>query len=556
MELEKNLITRSRCGNMRITVFRVPCPVPACWMLIGSINSGASMRAIKSFTVAGVTALLVLGTVAAPAHAAPVNTTTVDGISYTADDANVPAGATVTAYDRGSGSTVTIPPSVTIGVTDYAVTTIGNGAFNFAGLRSLSLPGSLTTIGANAFLNNSLDKVSLPGSLTTIGEFAFFGNLLISVSFPNSLTTIGDFAFAENPLTEVSLPDMLTAIGGFAFYNNDLKLVSLPDSLITIGDSAFAENALESVSLPDSLTTIGDSAFANNALTSVSLPNMLTTIGDYAFDGNSLTSVSLPNTLTSIGRSAFAGNSLTSVSLPNMLTTIGRSAFAENALTSVSLPNMLTTIGRSAFAENALTSVSLPASVTTIGEGAFYGNALTSVRFLGAAPASFGESVFTSDPLVSYFWSFGAPQTAGGFTSPTWNGYRTEAIAIIRYVTDGAPAIDPAEAIVGTTLAVPTNATRDGYTFDGWYTAETGGTAWNFTTDEVAGDLTLFARYAAVPVTPTPVDPAVPATPTGTAALVLAATGVASPAVPAGIGALVLLAGITLLLLRRRRHTV
>jgi uncharacterized repeat protein (TIGR02543 family)/LPXTG-motif cell wall-anchored protein len=534
MELEKNLITRSRCGNMRITVFRVPCPVPACWMLIGSINSGASMRAIKSFTVAGVTALLVLGTVAAPAHAAPVNTTTVDGISYTADDANVPAGATVTAYDRGSGSTVTIPPSVTIGVTDYAVTTIGNGAFNFAGLRSLSLPGSLTTI----------------------GEFAFFGNLLISVSFPNSLTTIGDFAFAENPLTEVSLPDMLTAIGGFAFYNNDLKLVSLPDSLITIGDSAFAENALESVSLPDSLTTIGDSAFANNALTSVSLPNMLTSFGDYAFDGNSLTSVSLPNTLTTIGRSAFAGNFLTSVSLPNMLTTIGDYAFDGNSLTSVSLPNTLTSIGRSAFAENALTSVSLPASVTTIGEGAFYGNALTSVRFLGAAPASFGESVFTSDPLVSYFWSFGAPQTAGGFTSPTWNGYRTEAIAIIRYVTDGAPAIDPAEAIVGTTLAVPTNATRDGYTFDGWYTAETGGTAWNFTTDEVAGDLTLFARYAAVPVTPTPVDPAVPATPTGTAALVLAATGVASPAVPAGIGALVLLAGITLLLLRRRRHTV
>jgi uncharacterized repeat protein (TIGR02543 family) len=38
--------------------------------------------------------------------------------------------------------------------------------------------------------------------------------------------------------------------------------------------------------------------------------------------------------------------------------------------------------------------------------------------------------------------------------------------------------------------------TKKGYTFDGWYTAQTGGTKWNFTQDKMPGkDLTLYAHF-------------------------------------------------------------
>ncbi|HAO6527064.1 TPA: InlB B-repeat-containing protein [Listeria monocytogenes] len=46
-------------------------------------------------------------------------------------------------------------------------------------------------------------------------------------------------------------------------------------------------------------------------------------------------------------------------------------------------------------------------------------------------------------------------------------------------------------------LTEPTEPTKDGYTFEGWYDAETGGTKWNFATNKMpANNITLYARYS------------------------------------------------------------
>ncbi|ENV6929221.1 InlB B-repeat-containing protein [Listeria monocytogenes] len=64
-------------------------------------------------------------------------------------------------------------------------------------------------------------------------------------------------------------------------------------------------------------------------------------------------------------------------------------------------------------------------------------------------------------------------------------------------------------------LQEPTAPTKSGYTFDGWYDAETGGNKWDFATNKMpANDLALYARFTKNPVAPVdPVDPVNPIQP-------------------------------------------
>ena len=299
---------------------------------------------------------------------------------------------TIIAYANASGTTYTIPDSVT---------TIGNSAFyKCTSLTSVNIPDSVTTIGNSAFYNcNSLTSVNIPDSVTTIGEWAFFGcTSLTSVNIPDSVTTIGDSAFSycyslKKVYCYATIPPSL---GSNAFYNNASgrriyvyeECVELyksvwgdykdsihtngencPDTITieyttsdgnTINSSALPiisnsyENGVGTLVVVGKISQIPNSAFSNcDSLTSVTIPDSVTSIGNYAFyDCTSLTSVNIPDSVTKIGYEAFRYcTSLTSVNIPDSVTTIGSYAFRNcNSLTSVNIPDSVITIGDTAFA--------------------------------------------------------------------------------------------------------------------------------------------------------------------------------------------------------------
>ena len=60
----------------------------------------------------------------------------------------------------------------------------------------------------------------------------------------------------------------------------------------------------------------------------------------------------------------------------------------------------------------------------------------------------------------------------------------------------GTPTPSSQSVVHGSYAAAPTTPTRDNHTFAGWYTAASGGTAWDFATDMVTGATTLYAHWA------------------------------------------------------------
>lgn len=127
--------------------------------------------------------------------------------------------------------------SVSIGP---GITAVGDNAFKFTSMTSLTLAEGLERIGESAFESTKVASVEFPASLTEIGANAFRGAIgLRSVTLPAGLTTLGTGAFACcTRLRDVTVAgDDLSGIPASAFqaisHHNKLNVVFQGDAPAT-----------------------------------------------------------------------------------------------------------------------------------------------------------------------------------------------------------------------------------------------------------------------------------------------------------------------------------
>jgi len=65
----------------------------------------------------------------------------------------------------------------------------------------------------------------------------------------------------------------------------------------------------------------------------------------------------------------------------------------------------------------------------------------------------------------------------------------------VSFNSQGGSTVDSKTANYNTTIGEPTAPTRKGYTFDGWYKDDAGQIAWNFATDKVTNNVTLYSKW-------------------------------------------------------------
>ena len=253
----------------------------------------------------------------------------------------------------------------------------------------------------------------------------------------------------------------------------------LQRSDVTFSDgeiTAYINTTKKNIIIPDNfdgvaVETIGKNAFKYKQLTQVSIPNSVTSIRDKAFYDNQLTHVSIGNSVTSIGEGAFRYNDLTNVSIPNSVTSIGEDAFYGNQLTEVIIPNSVTSIGEDAFYNNTLTSFNLP----THHQGYSY---------------SWSNSKKSGDEITDFELNHVLVEDSKG-----------DAVDFtISYTLDGGTndANNPANYTIETATITLKNASKDYYTFEGWYSEA----AFTNQVTEIAtgstGDVILYAKFDAI----------------------------------------------------------
>ena len=192
-----------------------------------------------------------------------------------------------------------------------------------------TLPPETTTLTQQYVTHNFEQDFVVPQGIEIIGEYAFNYKNVKSISIPNSVKEIKAraFSYCKN-LTNVTMSDSVTSIGNDAFdYCSNLKNITIPESVTKIEDETFYNcNRLTNVTMGNNVTSIGVCAFYKcYSLKNITIPDKVTSIGKKAFYGcNSLTNVEIPPSVTSIGEEAFRDcDNLISITIPSSVTTIG-----------------------------------------------------------------------------------------------------------------------------------------------------------------------------------------------------------------------------------------
>ncbi len=167
--------------------------------------------------------------------------------------------ATITGYTNSVPGNLIIPTNID-GLT---VTAIGENAFVEANnLTNVTIPSTVTTIEEGAFNAAGLTSVTIPYGATNIGEAAFEDcRSLTSAIIPESITYIGQGAFSDTGLTSVTVPASVTTLGGDAFASCDLTNLVIAFGISSLESYLFAACTLPSVIIPSSVTNITDDAF-------------------------------------------------------------------------------------------------------------------------------------------------------------------------------------------------------------------------------------------------------------------------------------------------------
>ena len=332
----------------------------------------------------------------------------------------------ITEYNGESDAELVIPSELD----GKKVTSIGEAAFGFAEITSVTIPDGVTSIGDKAFRHcTSLETVSVPDSVKTIGNYAFnecgalalinipqgvasigdyafwYCYTLASIEFPASVTSIGEDVFAECYGLEEILVDSANknyaSVDGVLFNKNMTELIMypsakagtsyiVPSTVTKLGGYAFADCIpLTSITLPEGLTKIGHYAFywCEN-LKTITIPEKVTTIGDYAFwydcsltdievDADNKNYASVDGVLYSKDMTEIVayplGKTASSYDIPDGVKTIANGAFTNAAeIETITIPAGVTSIGDYAFSDCAtLKAITIPDGVISMGDYAF-----------------------------------------------------------------------------------------------------------------------------------------------------------------------------------------
>ena len=291
---------------------------------------------------------------------------------------------------------IVIPATVTYGGQEYSVTSVGNNAFRYSTITSVTFAEGLKTIGDYAFqCCRGLTTVELPNSVGALGKQAFAGASgkrmnITTFRFGKNIATCDKFLYYNSTsiTTDVYVPTYIVP------YTGQYPVEGVAANRIHVYPSMVADfeanlywaryniiGDLPEVYVNGICYELDETSHTAKVINrggvepTASAPSIYT--GDVVIPA-SIEYDGVTYDVTSVADNAFKFSTITSITFSEGMQTIGTHAFADiSTLTgTVELPNSVTKVNYEAFASTPnISTLIFGSGITSIGQGVCYSQA-------------------------------------------------------------------------------------------------------------------------------------------------------------------------------------
>ena len=304
------------------------------------------------------------------------NYTSIDGVIFSKDKKEI------CFYPQCKSSDNYIIPST--------VETVGKYCFaGCASIKNITMPNSVKTLEYAAFAECiRITEITLSSNLETIGEYAFNYLNIETITIPAKVKEIGATAFVKaEKLKSINVDTnnkYYFSVDGILFNKDKSTLLicpagktettyTIPNTVKTVEENAFIDVPIESIIIPSSVEELKDWCFARTNINTITIPNTVKKMGAGICSGCTQLESAIVNSSVNLPYEMFYEcKKLSSVTLNNNIEEFNSRAFMNcTSLTEIMLPTNLKRIVYSFIGCTNLKNVVIPAGVTYINSGAF-----------------------------------------------------------------------------------------------------------------------------------------------------------------------------------------
>ncbi|EAC4045519.1 LPXTG cell wall anchor domain-containing protein [Listeria monocytogenes] len=351
-------------------------------------------------------------------------------------------------------------------------------------LSDLSPLSNMTGLNYLTVTESKVKDVTPIANLTDLYSLSLNYNQIEDISPLASLTSLHYFTAYVNQITDITPVANMTRLNSLKIRNNKITDLSPLANLSQLTWLEIGTNQISDINAVKDLTKLKMLNVGSNQISDISVLNNLSQLNSLFLNNNQLGNEDMEviGGLTNLTTLFLSQNHITDIRPLASLSKMDSADFANQVIKkparnfskTLSVPNNITSIDG---------TLVTPKTISNNGTYDAPNVNWSSPSYLPEVRYTFKQDVAVGSTTSSYTGIIIQPLNEPVDYNVTFNidGNTSE----VKTVTE--------EDLI----PEPTNPTKQGYTFDGWYDAETGGTKWDFTTGQMpANDLMLYAHFS------------------------------------------------------------